>query len=293
MSGSGSRSLSVCRCLVLGALGLLLLLMICYLVTRLIQVIAEEGDEGFDQVARQRRQAVMAQQVREIREGNIDCLVNPDPFFLDELLADPGCRENLTTIYMGRDVSDPRLSRLRDLPNLRSIIFFWSENPEIFLERMREKVSIEALCFDRTQVSRKGIEQIATLPNLKSLGFRLHGIDPDDLESLRDHPSIESLVLTDAALDDRLIPVLKSLPQLRSITIQTHGFAYNMDEFEKLLRQALPGCRCSVQRGSSGDTILNYLASSFFGPGSAGTARRERRRRNAPARDALASLRGN
>lgn len=37
------------------------------------------------------RRAVMQRQMDEIRAGKIDCLVQPDPEFIDDLLADAAC----------------------------------------------------------------------------------------------------------------------------------------------------------------------------------------------------------
>jgi hypothetical protein len=231
---------------VLWMLGLMLAVAIGYLAVTLHGVLAEkcslarEANRGLD--AAQVREAMTAQQMEEIRAGKIDCLVNPAPESVDELLADPACVKNVTTLYLGSDVSDPRLARLHDLPNLKSLIFYWTEHPEVFLEHMRGKKSIEAISFDRSDASREGIEHIATLPNLKSLCVSLYGLKSSDLEPLKSHASIENLFLTRATCDKELIPILQSLPRLKSLTI---GFQDASDsEFWKSLREALPNCEC-------------------------------------------------
>lgn len=67
--------------------------------------------------------AWMADQLGQLRRGEIDCLVNPDPRFIDELLADAACAAKVRELYVGGDLSDPRLGQLRKLPHLSRIVF--------------------------------------------------------------------------------------------------------------------------------------------------------------------------
>ncbi|MBN2294944.1 MAG: hypothetical protein JXM70_21125 [Pirellulales bacterium] len=241
-SGSDLQALNLLQRLVLGILGLLLLAAIGYLTVTLKQIVDQKGGRA---ILRQ-REAAMDQQIQELQERKIDCLVNPDPAFLDELFSDAGCVENLTTLYLGSEVSDPRLARLRDSPNLKSLIFYWSEDPGVFLGHFRGMTSIEEVSLDRSYVSREGIEDLASLPKLKSLCLSMRGLDASDFESLKGHSSIENLFLTEAKCDERLIPILQSLPRLKNVTIELRD-GETAKELEKSLSLALPDCECSVQ----------------------------------------------
>jgi hypothetical protein len=206
-----------------------------------------------DQESLRRRHAAMTIQIAEIKSGKIDCLVNPDPDFLDELLADAECKVNLKTVYLGSDAADPRFGRLRELPKLQSLVFFWTENPEPLLERLRGMESVEAISFDRCVISAKGFEHVASLPNLKSLGVPLFGKSAESLNALKDHPYLEQLTLRRVKFDKDLLPLLQSLSRLKSVTVQTEfeetGKANNVVQ---MLRANLPNCQCSVRDGDGG-----------------------------------------
>jgi hypothetical protein len=204
-------------------------------------------DKRADQELLRRCQAAMSDQLDEIRAGKIDCLVNPAPEYFNELLADAACKANLKTIYLGCDVSDPRLAQLRKLPNLKCIVFFWTENPDIFLEHIAGLSSIQELCFERSSVSRKGIEHIASLPNLKSLCLPLYNLQPKDLENLKNIPMLHNLVLTHVPRDNKLIPILKSLPHLRNLNINCVETKGEDKDFDAMLKNALPDCICKIK----------------------------------------------
>jgi hypothetical protein len=192
---------------------------------------------------RQRR-AIMDEQIKAIKTGEVDCLVHPDPLFIDIILADAYCANNIHDLYLGGDISDDRLAQLRELPNLKCIIFLRAENPDEFLKCIRGTTSIEALSLTMTHISRIGVDAIAGLPNLKSLCIPISGLKSTDLEGLKNHLVLEHVFLTEAEPDENLIPILQSLPKLRSVTIH---FGSNCGNYEQLLQEALPDCECTVQ----------------------------------------------
>ena len=193
-------------------------------------------------------QAMMDEQIKAIKAGEMDCLVHPDPQFIDAILADKNCAKNIRDLYLGGDISDKRLARLRDLPNLKCIIFIHADNPNAFLESIRGTNSIEALCFTMTHISRQEIEAISSLPNLNSLSMSDIRLKSLDLEGLKNHHKLENVFLFTPEPDEKLFPLLQSLPRLRSITIYSGKDSNN---YEQLLREALPNCEC-VFKGNMG-----------------------------------------
>jgi len=129
--------------------------------------------------------ALLREQMEELKRGNVDCLVQPDPRFVDELLADAACTSKIRDLYLGGDVSDPRLGRLRELPNLKSVVLLSANDPDKFLEELRSLTTIEELSLVWCSPSHHGIEHIGSLPNLKRFGLCVGRFDPGDLESLR------------------------------------------------------------------------------------------------------------
>jgi hypothetical protein len=194
----------------------------------------------------QRSHALMAEQMEQIERGEINCLVQPDPRFIDELLADAACTANIRDLYLGCDLSDQRLGRLCELPNLKCIVFLFAENAEVFLERFQGNVTVEELTFDHSYVSDRGIKAIASLPNLKSLCLPLNRSKSGHMQGLANHPAIENLYLTVAGLDESLIPVLQTLLRLHRVMINTDKGGESGDPFVKSLREALPHCECRV-----------------------------------------------
>jgi hypothetical protein len=214
----------------------------------LLGALKHAADNRAEQESLRRRHAAMTNQIAEIKSGAIDCLVNPDPDFLDELLADAECKANLKTVYLGSDVADPRLGRLRELPKMECLVFYWTENPDVLLERLRGMESIKAISFDRSSVSPQGFEHIATMPNLKSLSVPLVDKSAKSLDALKGHATLEHLTLRRSKRDDALIPILKSLPRLKSVSIKSaferKGEAQG---FLGMLKSKLPDCQCSVE----------------------------------------------
>ena len=194
-----------------------------------------------------RSHALMIEQMEQIRRGEIKCLVQPDPSFIDELLADAKCVANIQEVYLGGDVSDEQLGRLRELPNLKCLVLLFVDNPDIFLERLQGMTTIEELTLERTWASRRAIEFMNTFPKLKSLSLPVVGNKVGDLDGIKNNVSIENLVIGRVGCDNRLLPLLQSLPHLRSVTIE--DAERGEESFEASLRKALPHCRCSVRLG--------------------------------------------
>jgi hypothetical protein len=113
-----------------------------------------------------------------------DVLVQPDPRFVDELLAAAACTSKIRHLYLGGDVSDPRLARLRELPNLKSVVLLSANDPDKFLEELRGLTTIKELSLVWCSPSRQGIEHIGSLPNLKRFGLCVGHFDAGDWESL-------------------------------------------------------------------------------------------------------------
>jgi hypothetical protein len=190
--------------------------------------------------------ASMMTQVEQIKRGEVKCFVQPDPALVDELLADPECAAKIDELYLGGDVSDERLGRLRELPNLRCIVMLFAYKPEIFLERLQGMATIEELTLEHSYPSGHGIQCIKSFPKLKSLCLPLERDTTGDLSGIKNHPSIEQMVLVRPYCDEQLLSLLKSLPRLHSLTIEDPD-EQGATSFEEPLRKALPHCQCSVR----------------------------------------------
>lgn len=215
-------------CLALGLLGLLF---------------EKIGKRNSQEMTRMRHDAI-AIQIADIKSGKNDCLVNPAPEFIEEIVADPVCREKIATVYLSYEVSDSRLGRLRELPNLKSVVFLWANDSDALLEHLRGMESIEALCFERCMVSTEGSECLSSFPRLKSLCM----IMPKNSDGFEKLPAVENLVLTRVAFDERLIPALQSMPHLRQLTLCRYDFSdKEAEDYLKSLRKALPDCQCTAK----------------------------------------------
>ena len=192
-----------------------------------------------------RSRALMTEQIERIKRGEINCLVQPDPRFIDDLMADTVCTENIRDLYLGGDLSDQRLARLLELPNLKCIIVLFGDKPNVLFDHLKGNAKIEEITIDRTHLTRKTVDCIGSLLNLKSLCFPVEGLNPDDLHGIANHPAIEKLYLGRAESDDGLLPILQSLPRLESVTIQILD-ERNPEQFRKALLDALPDCKCQV-----------------------------------------------
>lgn len=192
--------------------------------------------------------ALMIEQIGQLKRGEIHCLVQPDPRFIDELFADPKSGERVCELYLGGDVSDERLGRLRELPNLKALILLFAENADILLERLQGMPSLEVLDLERVMFSPRGMAALTRFPKLKSFSIRARRSKFSDWDCLRSHPRLENLTLTRIDCDERLLPVLQSLPRLQSVTLKDADG--DVKAFEQTLRKALPNCRCKVSQGS-------------------------------------------
>ena len=115
----------------------------------------------------------MKDQMQRLRQGEINCLVDPDPRSLEELLADAAAAAAVRDVYLGGDLSDPRLAGLRELPNLKCIVFIFADHHKEFLQRMHGAAAIEELSFDCTPLERADVESDRQLSPLESAGHRL------------------------------------------------------------------------------------------------------------------------
>lgn len=203
-------------------------------------------DKYYEQKEMRQSHDLMQEQMERLKRGEINCLVNPDARFIDELLADADCAAHIRDLYLGGDISDARLGRLRELPNLKSIVFLFAKNPDVFLERLRGHAAIEQLSFVNTWLSPKGLESIGTFAKLKSLSLPIGNLGPDDLHGIRNNPSIAELFFTASKWDMGLASSLQSLPRLHSVTIETDSEETQAKHDQYLLRQALPNCKCRV-----------------------------------------------
>jgi hypothetical protein len=186
----------------------------------------------------------MLEQMKLLQQGEVNCLVNPDPRFIDELFADTACTAKVQHLYLGGDLSDARINRLCEMPKLKSIVFLFADRHGSFLQHMHGMKTVEELSFERTCLDRKDLDAIASLPHLKSLHVS-YVSQPSNLEGLRGHPSIERLSLDRSASDRTMMPLFQSMSHLRELTVAaTHS------EIEGGIREsykkALPGCKCRV-----------------------------------------------
>jgi hypothetical protein len=204
-----------------------------------------------ERYASRRSHTAMIEQMDQIKRGEIDCLVQPDPRFIDELMADKDCTTKICEIDLRGDVSDQRLGRLRELPNVRCIVLLFAGEPDAFLERLHGMASVEQLTLEYTAPSRRGIESIGKFPKLKSLCLPVDAKKLGDLHGIESHPRIENLVLTRIVeCDKRLLPILQSLPRLRTVKLEGVDDPAEAESFEKNLRKALPHCQCTVRTGA-------------------------------------------
>jgi hypothetical protein len=187
---------------------------------------------------------LMTAQMDQLRRGEIHCLCQPDPALMEELVADAACAENVHEVYVGGDVSDERLGRLRDLPHLSCIVFIMAVNPDALLERLQGMTTIEQVTLAQSTIARRGVEAIRSFPQLKSLCLAMQPAAEGDLQPMANHPSIETLVLSRVEVDAHLKTILESLPRLRSVVIEDP--ASGDAALEESLRQVLPDCQCKV-----------------------------------------------
>ena len=136
----------------------------------------------------------MTSQIADIKAGKTDTLIGIDPRFIDDIFADPDCVAKVLSIYfMMGDMSDERLGRLRDLPNVRQIIFYDVRGADIFLKRIRGMPSVESMSFSGMNLPEEAIRHLSSFPNLKLLGCGQYNLTDNGLLQLRDLPQLEDL----------------------------------------------------------------------------------------------------
>jgi hypothetical protein len=183
-------------------------------------------------------------QMDQLTRGEVNCLCQPDPALLDELLADAACAGRVRDVYLSGNVADERFGRLRELPQLSCIVLIMAENAGELLTRLQGMTTIEQVTLAHSTLDRRGLETLRSFPRLKSLSLPIGWDGEKDLEVISNHPAIETLVLSHTVVDSDLVAVLQSLPRLRSVTIEDP--AAGETEIDPLLRAALPNCECKV-----------------------------------------------
>jgi hypothetical protein len=186
----------------------------------------------------------MMEQADQLRRGEIDCLVNPDPEFVEELLADSACAARVREVYLGSDLGNSRLGKLADLPNLRCVDFVHAYNHSALLQSLHGKSTIDKLTFDGTPLSRDDLRHIASLPNLKLLAFSIYWRSSDDPGDRNGSIAGGTLSAVIPSLDTDVIATLSKLPHLRkaSIGIRAYDAWPGQEAFKKSLKQAMPRC---------------------------------------------------
>jgi hypothetical protein len=128
---------------------------------------------------------LLADQMTKLRSGKTDCLVQPDPRFVEELLADRACSAKIRELCLGADVADPRLGRLRELPNLKSVVLLSARDPDKFLERLRGSATIEDVSLVYCRPSPHSTEHLRSLPKLRRFGLCVNHFDSADWDAIR------------------------------------------------------------------------------------------------------------
>jgi hypothetical protein len=241
-----SRASALGRCIVAWFVWMTLFGVVGSLVS--VGVHAFVGDQCERDLAQQCH-AWMGDQADQLRRDEIDCLVNPDPAFIEELLADAALAAKVRDVYLGGDLSDPRLCRLCELPNLKCVVFLFARNHHALLERMDGMPTVEELTFSWTLLSSDDISHVAGFPHLRSLAFREYPLGSVDLRRLSGHPMLEQLAIDRATPDGELVSLLKAMPRLRecSIRVTDERGGLSQDAFQTLLNQTLPQCKCQVE----------------------------------------------
>lgn len=194
------------------------------------------------------RRAAMQRQMDEIRSGKIDCLVQPDPEFIDDLLADPPCAQNVECLYLGGDVSDPRLNRLHALPNADTIILVYAGDSGALLRSFQGHARLATLHLEKCDITPEVLDAIGKLPQLKTLCLSTYGIQTSDLAPLQGHPRIEHLVVRGLQPEPGLAPLLQSLPRLHDVKIElVEESKMPLDVVTAALKKALPKCQVEVE----------------------------------------------
>jgi hypothetical protein len=209
-------------------------------------LLALSSSKWGDRDEMRQRKPLLDWQVKHIKEGKMCCLFEPDPRFLNEVLADPTFAAGVHDLVLSGDLADERLGLLRELPNLRCIVVLRGRDPDALLKRLEGMKSLEELTLEHTFPTERGIASLSTFPKLRSLCLPVISDTFSTLYRVSGHPTLENLVLTRIGCDDRLLSILKSLPKLRSLTIEDAAEDSVSRSFEDKLREAIPKCQSSV-----------------------------------------------
>ena len=186
----------------------------------------------------------MMEQADQLRRGKIDCLVNPDPEFIEELLADTACAAKVREVYLGSDLGDSRLGRLAELPKLRCVDFVHARNQSELLRRLSGKSTIEKLTFDGTPLSRDDLRHIAGCVNLKLLAFTIYWRSSDNRPERDGAAAAGTASVPAPTFDAEALATLAKLPHLRKVSIgfRVYDSWPGQKAFEKSLERAMPRC---------------------------------------------------
>jgi len=187
--------------------------------------------------------AGLARQMELLEQGKIDCLVRPDARFVDRLFTNRECIAKVSLLCVGGDLSDGRLARLGELPNVRCLTAIGGKNIDAFLKNMGSTPTLQEIALLYTYPTDDTVRLICDLPNLRSLHLSFtHGKD-DSLRHLNNHCSLEVLSLDGVRCDERLLTILQSIPHLRRCTL---GYRDIGMTFEASLRKAVPACHVRI-----------------------------------------------
>ncbi len=199
-----------------------------------------------EQAAAKQSRVALADQLREIKAGKTNALVHPAPQFIEDVFADAECAAKIRDVYLGGDVSDPRLAKLAELPNLKCVILFGAGNVDAFIEGIRDSKNIEELCLDWS-VMKTGFACLKSLPNLRSLAFQVNCNTQEELDGLKNLQSLERLTISRLWQSDKpisILPILQSYPRLRELTIGAECRERDFEEYKRSIISALPNCKC-------------------------------------------------
>lgn len=182
------------------------------------------------------RKGWVERQIAEIKLGETSTMSLLYPELVDLVMNDPECVEKIRVVDLKACVvSDKRLARLGELPNLGHIDLEETDGTDIFLRNIRGTESVDSLVLHLTDVSDKGIQYVAEIPGLKALVIVPARSDRYDLNALRNHPTLESIELVygdSERLPSAHLRVLKSLPSLRCVML--HSRQLSDEEVETL-----------------------------------------------------------
>jgi hypothetical protein len=210
-------------------------------------VMTNQASRWFDNEAIRLRRDATNRQLDDVRSGKQDCLVEPEPGCVDSLLMDRKCKENIKWIYLGGDISDPRLARLAEVPKIDTVVLIYAADPETFLDAMSANASISSLQLEKCGITPNVMAAIRKMTMLKGLHVCSGNSRFDVLAALKGHPSLEQLSVNGLELGPGFVELMRSLPRLRRLDItlpeepDLHPNAIMAE-----LKKALPNCQIEI-----------------------------------------------